>query len=99
MTKFKDSVNRSGRDGHLIWVFILPSVILLALFALPFFALFERSIDPAFFTYAFSEQALKALRLSLTTSTMTTLLTILFGTPFAYVLARWRFRFNNEPRS
>jgi len=95
MTKFKASINRSSHAGHLIWVFILPSAILLALFVLPFFALFERSIDPDFFTYAFSEQALKALRLSLITSTMTTLLTVLFGTPFAYVLARWRFRFKS----
>jgi molybdate transport system permease protein len=95
MTKFKASIKQSGHNGHLIWVFILPSAILLALFALPFLALFERSITPDFFTYAFSEQALKALRLSLITSTLTTLLTILFGTPFAYVLARWRFRFKS----
>jgi molybdate transport system permease protein len=83
------------KNGHLVWVFILPSAILLALFALPFFALFERSIDPDFFNYAFSEQALNALRLSLGTSTLTTMVTILFGTPFAYMLARWRFRFKS----
>ena len=53
---------------------------------LPLFALFERSIDPDFFNYAFSEQAVKALRLSLATGTMTTLVTILFCTPFAYML-------------
>jgi molybdate transport system permease protein len=79
-------------DNHLVWIFILPSAILLAFFALPFLALFERSIDPDFFQYALSEQALKALRLSLSTSTITTIITILFGTPFAYMLARWQFR-------
>lgn len=71
---------------------MIPSAILLALFALPLFALFMRSISDNFFNYAFSEQALKALRLSLLTSTMTTLIAILFGTPLAYILARWKFR-------
>lgn len=80
-------------DDHLVWIFILPSAVLLALFVLPFFALFERSIDPDFLDYALSVQAIKALRLSLVTSTITTTATILFGTPFAYVLARWRFRY------
>jgi molybdate transport system permease protein len=79
-------------DGYLNWLFILPSTILLALFALPLFALFVRSIREGFFTFAFSEQAFNALRLSLITSTITTLITILFGTPLAFMLARWKFR-------
>jgi molybdate transport system permease protein len=82
-------------DRHLNWIFIVPSVILLALFALPLFALFVRSVNEGFFAYAFSDQAFKALRLSLVTSTITTLVTILFGTPLAYVMARWKFRFNS----
>ncbi|MEP6894935.1 MAG: ABC transporter permease, partial [Chloroflexota bacterium] len=77
------------------WIFIIPSVILLALFALPFFALFMRSINQDFFNNAFSEQAFKALRLSLVTSTITTAGAVLLGTPFAYVLARWKFRFKS----
>ena len=64
MSKFRVSINQSINDGCLVWIFIIPSAILLALFALPFFALFERSINPDFFSYAFSEQALKALHLS-----------------------------------
>jgi len=82
-------------DGHLIWLFILPSMIMLALFALPLFSLFVRSIQNDFFTYAFSEQAFKALRLSLITSTITTAVAILFGTTLAYMLARWKFRFRS----
>jgi molybdate transport system permease protein len=82
-------------DGHLNWIFILPSSVLLALFALPVLALFVRSINEGFFSYAVSEQAFKALRLSLVTSTITTLIAILFGTPFAYMLARWKFRFKS----
>jgi molybdate transport system permease protein len=82
-------------DGHLIWIFILPSAIMLALFLLPLIALFARSINEDFFKYAFSEQALKALRLSLITSTITTAVTILFGTTLAYMLARWKFKFRS----
>ena len=88
-------MKRFVNDRHLIWIFIIPSIILFALFALPFLALFERSITTDFFAYAFSERALKALRLSLVTSTITTAVTIIFGTPFAYLLARWRFRFKS----
>jgi molybdate transport system permease protein len=93
--RFFESMNRIKHlfhDRHLNWLFILPSAILLALFALPLFALFVRSIREGFFTFAFSDQAFQALRLSLVTSTITTVITILFGTPFAYILARWKFR-------
>jgi molybdate transport system permease protein len=80
-------------DRHLIWVFIIPGAILFALFVLPIITLFVRSANNGFFDQALSVQAFKALRLSLVTSTITTLLAILLGTPFAYILARWRFRF------
>ncbi len=92
MNRLKHLFTRSLNDGHLNWVFILPSAILLALFALPLTALFIRSMNQNFFNYAFSDQAFKALRLSLVTSTITTAVTILFGTPLAYMLARWKFR-------
>jgi molybdate transport system permease protein len=92
MNKFKNSLTHLLRDGHLIWLFILPSMILLALFVLPLLALFVRSIDEDFFNHALSEQAFQALRLSLVTSTITTACTIVFGTPLAYMLARWRLR-------
>jgi molybdate transport system permease protein len=74
------------------WIFIIPSIFLLALFLLPFLALFVRSINQDFFTHAFSEQSFQALRLSLFTSSITTLIAILFGTPLAYMLARWKFK-------
>lgn len=77
------------------WVFIIPSVFLLALFLLPFLALFIRSINQEFFTHALSEQAVKALQLSLVTSTITTIGAMIFGTPLAYILARWKFRFRS----
>lgn len=67
-------------------------MILLAVFALPLAALVLRSINPNFFNDAFSEQAFKALRLSLVTSSITTMIAAAFGTPLAYILARWKIR-------
>ena len=73
----------------------MPSLILLGLFVLPLLAVFIRSINRDFFDFAFSEQALLALKLSLMTSTMTTILAVLFGTPLAYVLARWKMKYRS----
>lgn len=77
------------------WLFIIPSIIMLGLFLLPLFAVFVRSINPEFFNYAFSKQALDALKLSLVTSTITTVCAILFGTPLAYVLANWKIKYKS----
>jgi molybdate transport system permease protein len=80
------------RDGISKWIFILPSAGLLALFALPLIALVLRSFSSEFFKSVYSEQALKALGLSLVTSSITMGISILFGTPLAFMLARWKFR-------
>jgi molybdate transport system permease protein len=74
------------------WVFIIPSLLLLLLLGLPIMAVFWKSIGADFFTYAFAPTALSALRLSLMTSSLSTLLAIAAGMPLAYILARWRFR-------
>lgn len=68
---------------------------MLGLFLLPLLAVFFRSINPKFFNYAFSEQALSALKLSLVTSTITTVCAILFGTPLAYILANWKLKYKS----
>ena len=64
MNKTKYPAIRFLSDGHLNWVFILPSAILLALFALPLFALFVRSIDKAFLATRFQNRHSEALQLS-----------------------------------
>lgn len=92
MTGLKRFFNRHLKEGELNWIFIIPSSILLALFILPLVALFARSINAGFLQYALSEQAFKALRLSLITSSVTTMVTIVLGTPLAFILARWKFR-------
>ena len=73
------------------WVFILPSLFLLILFGLPLLALIQRALAADFFSQALSPSALMALRLSLVTSLWTVTITILFGTPLAYLLAHRKF--------
>lgn len=92
MSKLKKTIGQIFHDGHLNWVFVIPSAILMALFMLPLGALFVRSLNGDFLQLVVSEQAFKALRLSLITSTVTTIGTIIFGTPLAYMLARWKIR-------
>jgi molybdate transport system permease protein len=78
--------------GISTWLLILPGLILVGLFAVPLLALTMRAINTDFLQYMLSEQALAALHLSLITSLITVVITILGGTPLAYMLARWKFR-------
>ena len=82
-------------DGDSNWLFIIPSLLLLGLFAVPLAAVVVRSIRPDFFKNAFSEQALDALSLSLTTSSIAMIVAALFGTPLAYILSRWTFKYKS----
>jgi molybdate transport system permease protein len=92
MAKIRKFLYRLKDEGYSNWIFIIPSLILLAVFALPLAALVLRSINPNFFNDAFSEQAFKALKLSLVTSSITTIVAVVFGTPLAYILARWKIK-------
>jgi molybdate transport system permease protein len=93
MKKLQGFSHRFFGEGYSKWIFLLPSLILLAFFALPLIALGYRSMTPDFLANALSKQAFQALKISLVTSTITTLITVLLGTPLAYLLARWKFRF------
>jgi molybdate transport system permease protein len=92
MTKLREFSRQFFGEGYPKWIFLLPSLILLAFFALPLAALIFRSISPDFFTNALSRQAFLALRLSLITSSITTLIAVLLGTPLAYLLAHWKIK-------
>ena len=81
--------------GSSKWIFVVLSAVLFALFALPSAAVVLRSISPEFFTNALSKQALKALSLSLVTSSITMIIAAIFGTPLAYVLAHWKFKYKS----
>lgn len=82
---------RSQLTEHHDWLFAIPSLLILALLALPVITLVARAAVPDFFTHALSDSALKALRLSILTSLTTVCIAVLLGTPLAYILARWKF--------
>jgi molybdate transport system permease protein len=74
------------------WLFILPSLLLLALLALPIVALLWRAGSDGLFMFIAQPSAVAALRLSLITSTLSVLIAMITGTPLAFVLARRKFR-------
>jgi molybdate transport system permease protein len=74
------------------WLFILPSLLLLALLGLPVLALLWRAGVEGIFVFIAQPSAIAALRLSLVTSLLSVLIAILTGTPLAFVLARRKFK-------
>jgi molybdate transport system permease protein len=85
-------LNKTKTNNSPGWEFILPSIFLIALIGLPILALIWRSANIRIFPFAFSESAINALKLSLITSTASILISILTGTPLAYIQAHWAFR-------
>ena len=82
---------RTGNVGLPGWVFV-PAAAGVLFVALPLVAMLSRVDWADFVDLVTSESALAALRLSLKTSTISTLLCLLFGVPMALVLARTSFR-------
>src|SRR5258708_3527506 len=73
------------------WIFVIPSCFLIALLGIPIIALTVHAVDGGFLGNLLTPYALDALRISLETSLISVLLSIIFGTPLAYILARWKF--------
>lgn len=90
MQKFFKRFGKPSDKEYIRWIFVIPGMIMLMFFALPLAGIILRSIGADFFDNAFSSQSFKALKLSLVTSSITTLLAAGFGTPLAYILARWK---------
>lgn len=82
---------QSPRFQYSEWLFALPSLLLLALLALPVLALLWRAGASGLFPFITQPSAIAALRLSLATSTLSVLIAIVTGTPLAFVLARRKF--------
>lgn len=78
-----------GRQG---WTVGLLSLPLLAFLLVPLVALIYQASGGDIFASLFSETAVQAIQLSLTTTLISTALGILLGTPLAYVMARYQFR-------
>jgi molybdate transport system permease protein len=85
-------IRQSRRGERPGWQFILPSLVLVGLISIPMIALVLRSLNLSTLSLALSESALKALELSLVTSTISVIIILLTGTPLAYLQTHWRFR-------
>ncbi len=95
MTPLRRFFQRLAPRGHYDWLFVLPGLFLIGLLGLPILALILRAANKSFLANASSPAALSALRLSLMTSVISVAAAVAFGTPLAYMLARWKFRFKN----
>jgi molybdate transport system permease protein len=73
--------------------FILLSLPMLLFFLLPILAIFIKTPFDSIINNLSQENAVKAISLSLFTSLITTIVTIVFGTPVAYLLAKNKSRF------
>ena len=88
ITKESTKKNRD-LSGQLWRLLALP---LLLFIAIPIFSIFTRTSPTDFIRNLNERQVLQAITLSLATSTISTLLTLVFGTPVAYLLANRKFR-------
>ena len=79
---------RTKLSPFIEWLFVLPSLLLLALLGLPVLALLWRAGTEGMLSLIAQPSALSALRLSLLTSTLSMVISIATGTPLAFVLAR-----------
>jgi len=95
MPKLRQVIHHLYMSQYLEWTFVLPSLALLLLFALPIIALIWRAGGDGLFPYITQPSVISALRLSLWTSAVSVCITILTGTPLAFVLARRKFTGKN----
>lgn len=82
---------RSGRRDARAWLALLSLPLVLFL-ALPLLAILLRTPPGMLLSNLQQPAVIQAIGLSFATTTITTLLTILMGTPLAYLLARYTFR-------
>lgn len=79
----------AGRGWDAWWLMSLP---LLAFLGLPLAALLWRTSPERILATLAQPQVLQAIELSMSTTCVAAIVTVVFGTPLAYVLARRRFR-------
>ncbi|MCC5578415.1 MULTISPECIES: ABC transporter permease [Microtetraspora] len=88
---FADRPGRGAVTGRLPWALVVPGVLGLAFLVLPFAGLLIRAPWSTLFQRLAEPQVLEALRLSLVTATVATLVCLLLGVPLAWLLARVSF--------
>jgi len=86
------SRNRRGRRSALPAPVLALAIVAIAFFALPLIGLLWRAPWSSAWSYLTEDDALTALRLSLVCSLWATGLSIVFGVPLAWLLARVEFR-------
>ena len=86
----KERIVKKGDLSGKLWK--LLAFPLLLFIAIPILSIFMRTSPIDFIRNLNERQVLQAVTLSLTTSTISTLLTLIFGTPVAYLLANRKFR-------
>jgi molybdate transport system permease protein len=91
MKLFHRLFHRYTLDGSPGWEFIIPSLVLIGLIGLPILALIWRSASFKIFSFAVSESAVTALKLSLITSVICVIIALVTGTPLAYIQVHWKF--------
>lgn len=80
------------QHGRAPWILVIPALGALAFLVTPVVAVLIRSPWGSLPDLLSSSEAVDALRLSVLTTTASTLLCIVFGVPLAWVLARTQFR-------
>jgi molybdate transport system permease protein len=76
------------------WIFAIAGGILAAFLIAPLVAIVWQVLMGGSFADLDLRAVFEALWLSLVTSVAVVLISLFLGTPLAYILARWRFRFN-----
>ena len=84
--------NRVHRVRPLI-AFLLPAGLIGILLSLPIIVLLLRGVEAAFTGYLSEPTVVQAAVLSILTTGISIIVTLLLGTPLAYLLARWSFKF------
>lgn len=79
-------------SGRPVALLLLASLPMLAFLLLPLVALCVRIAPAQLLVNLVNREVAQAISLSMTTTAITVLLTLMFGTPVAYLLARRRFR-------
>lgn len=96
MTKELIVANKTRRNPNNNWVnqsWKLLALPMLLFIILPLASLFTRTSLAELWSTLNQHQVLQAVSLSIVTSLLTTLVSLLFGTPVAYLLSQPRFRF------
>ncbi len=76
-----------------VWTFLATSTLAVVLLALPLVVVAWRGVSIGFVNYLSNPTVVAAIKLSLSTSLASVIVTLLLGTPLAYTLARWGFRY------